>query len=254
MDTLETVQAVAALTMVALAILELRDPGFRVGVFAPGRRRARNWAFFVTSFVPTMFVQAIVSRLAELLPTLTRPGTLPAALDFLLCVLVAEWATWTLHWVKHRHPFLWCFHFQHHREEHFNVWMVTHTHALEVAVSGTLMVTLLLGLGFAPLSVHLYFALYSVALMYHHSSRAYSLGWLDRIIVSPAYHRRHHWRLSDGNFAGALTLWDLVFRTAHWPEPGTEQVPVGLPSAAVEPFGYRSEMLYFLGGGRQART
>ena len=251
MDTLGTVHTVTALAMVALAVLELRDPAFRADCFEAGSRRRRNWAFFVISFVPTLFVQSMAPRLHEQLPTLMRPGTLSAAVDFVACALVAELVTWVLHWVKHRHPFLWRFHFQHHREEHFNVWLVTHTHALEVALSGTTMVAVLVLLGFTPLSVQLYFGLYSVALMYHHSSRGYSLGWLDRIIVSPAYHRCHHWRDSARNYSAALTVWDIVFGTACWPRPATSAVPVGLPPNAPEPFGFGKEMLYFLSGWRR---
>ncbi|MFE8596045.1 sterol desaturase family protein [Archangium violaceum] len=254
MDTLGLIHVGTGLAMVVLVLLELRDPQFRADSFAAGPRRRRNWAFFFTSFIPTLLVQSAGAWFHTHLPTLMRPGTLPPVVDFVACMLVAELVSWTSHWVKHQHPFLWRFHFQHHREEHFSVWMVTHTHALEVMLSGTALVALLAGLGFSPLSVQLYFALYSVVLTYHHSARGYSLGWLDWLIISPAYHRHHHRRVGKGNYGGTLTVWDVVFGTVHWPEPETATAPVGLPPQAREPFGYRKEMLYFLTGWRRQRS
>ena len=254
MNTERLLHLGTALAFVLLVLLELRDRHFWAGGFEAGPRRRRNWAFFFTSFVPMGLVQLETAWLHTHLPVLPRPGPLPAVVDFVACTLVAELVTWVFHWVKHRHPYLWRFHFQHHREEHFTVWMVTHTHALEVFLSGTALTALLTLLGFSPRSMALYFALYSVLLMYHHSARGYSLGWLDWLIISPAYHRHHHERTGRGNYGGALTVWDVVFGTAHWPAPEAAQAPVGLSPQAREPFGFRREMLYFLSGwGRPRR-
>lgn len=232
--------------MVALVLLELRSRQFREDSFAPGPRRRRNWSFFVASFLPMAFIQGMGAWFRQHLPPLLPPGALPPVVDFLACMLVADLVSWLSHWLKHRHPFLWRFHFQHHREEHFSVWMVAHTHALEVALSGTLLVGLLTWLGFSPLSTQLYFALYSVVLTYHHSALGYSLGWLDWIVVSPAYHRVHHHTQGQGNYGSVLTLFDVLFGTARWPRPEQATAPLGLPPGSPEPFGFREELLYFL--------
>ena len=245
------VHTVTALAMLALLCLELREPGFRADSFSPGARRRRNWAFLLTSLLPIFAVQWATGWLQTRLPALLAPGSLPLALDFLGCTLVAELLTWTLHWVKHRHPFLWNFHFQHHRDAHFSVWMVTHTHALEVVISGAVMAAALLLLGFSPLSLQLYLALYSVVLMAHHSARGYRLGWLARIVASPDYHRLHHGIDANCNYAGALTLWDLVFGTARWPQAKDRDAPLGLAAEGGEPFGFRQEMLHFLARRRK---
>ncbi|MFL5354642.1 hypothetical protein, partial [Archangium sp.] len=57
-----------------------------------------------------------------------------------------------------------------------------------------------------------------------------------------------------GNYGGTLTVWDVVFGTARWPESETATAPVGLPPRAREPFGFRKEMLYFLSGWRGQRS
>jgi sterol desaturase/sphingolipid hydroxylase (fatty acid hydroxylase superfamily) len=253
-DLSTVVHGVTVLAMLALAGLELRDPVFRSHSFAPGVHRRRNWAYLVPSIIAILCVQTLAAWFRGHLPSLIPPGKLPFVVDVAACTLVAELITWVLHWIKHQHPFLWRLHFQHHREEHFNIWMVTHTHALEVALSGTAMVAVLVLLGFSPLAVQLYFAFYSIVLMYHHSCRGYSLGWLDWIITSPAYHRCHHWHGGRGNYSGALTVWDAVFGTARWPRAEGRTAPVGLPPDAPEPFGFQQEMLYFLSIGSRKRT
>jgi sterol desaturase/sphingolipid hydroxylase (fatty acid hydroxylase superfamily) len=241
------------LAMACLVVLELRNPQFRADSFSAGPRRRRNWTFFAASFVPMFFIQSAGTWFREHLPTLLAPGTLPGAVDFVACTLVAELVSWTSHWVKHRSAYLWEFHFQHHREEHFSVWMVSHTHGLEVAFSGALLMGLLTWLGFSAVSVQLYLALYSVLLTYHHSGMGYSLGWLDWLVVSPAYHRYHHRTDGSGNYGSTLTLFDVLFGTVHWPQPEPTPAPLGLPPRSTEPFGFREEMLHFLTGWRRRR-
>ena len=242
-----------ALAMLCLVLLELRNPQFRADSFDSGPRRRRNWTFFVASFVPMLFLMSVGAWSRAHLPTVMTPGALPFALEFLACTLVAELVSWSSHWVKHRFSALWEFHFQHHREEHFSVWMVSHTHGLEVAISGTLLTVLLTVLGFSVLSTQLYFALYAVLLTYHHSDMGYSLGWLDWLVVSPAYHRLHHRTEGGCNYSSMLTVFDVLFGTAHWPQPEHAPAPLGLPPGSTEPFGFRDEMLHFLSRWRGQR-
>ncbi len=246
-------QAGTGLSLAGLLALELRSPQFRADSFEAGPRRRRNLTFFVASFVPMFLVQTAGAWFRTWLPPLVSPGTLPLWADVVGCVLVAELVSWVSHWVKHRHPFLWRFHFQHHREEHFNLWMVSHTHALEVAVSGTALVALLAWLGFSHGAVQLYFALYTVTLFYHHSAHDYSLGWLDRLVISPAYHRHHHRRDGTGNYGAVLTVFDVLFGTAHWPRPEDASAPLGLLPDGGEPYGFWREMVYSLSGGPSRR-
>jgi sterol desaturase/sphingolipid hydroxylase (fatty acid hydroxylase superfamily) len=241
-----TFHVATALAMGCLVLLELRSPQFRADSFGAGPRRRRNWTFFLASFGPMFFIQSAGAWSRAHLPTLMAPGTLPVAVDFLACTLVAELVSWISHSVKHRFASLWEFHFQHHREEHFSVWMVSHTHGLEVAISGTLLTVLLTVLGFSALSTQLYFALYAVLLTYHHSGMGYSLGWLDWVLVSPAYHRLHHHTEGQGNYGSLLTVFDVLFGTARWPRPDDAPAPLGLPPGSTEPFGFRAEMLHFL--------
>lgn len=79
-------------------------------------------------------------------------------LEGICCFLAAELL------VKHHNSFLWSFHFQHHREEHFNLWLTAHSHALEVATSATVIAIITGLLGFSNRVIELYLVIYSAFL------------------------------------------------------------------------------------------
>ncbi len=166
------------------------------------------------------------------------------ASEAVACVLVAELFGWTVHYVKHTNGFLWKFHFQHHREEEYNLWMTAHTHALEVLASGTAMACLLTVLGFRPAVVEVYLLFYSLAKFFQHSSLDLSLGWLDRVVVTPAYHRWHHEIASRCNYAVCFTFFDVLFGTVRWPD-ANRPTRFGVHNAAL-PYGFWAEHLWFL--------
>ncbi|MCB9649854.1 MAG: sterol desaturase family protein [Deltaproteobacteria bacterium] len=123
--------------------------------------------------------------------------------------------------------------------------MVTHTHALEVVLSGTLMSAILVLLGFSAPVVQVYLLFYSLANTYQHSAFDLSLGWLDKVIVNPAYHRYHHAVGSRTNYGNTLTVWDVVFRTAQWPvDHHAPDVEIGIGDGP-EPYGFLAELGYF---------
>lgn len=238
-------QSLTAALVLLLLALEFQSPQFRQDTFGPGPRRRRNWLFLAASLLPMVWVQHAGAWMRAHVTPVFPPGALGPVLDAVACIVVAELVSWLSHWVKHRSRDLWCFHFQHHREDHFSVWMVTHTHGLEVMMSGTAMVALLAWLSFSAFSVELYFSLYTVTLLYHHSARPYSLGFLDRWVVSPAYHRYHHRAEAQGNYGSVFTFFDLLFQTAHWPQREAEPARLGLAPSSPEPFGFLKELLWF---------
>lgn len=235
--------------LVGFTLLELRSRQFWVDSFVDPVRRRRNWAFFVASLVPMQLVQAATFALEPHLPRLAAPGRLPWLWDLAGCFLVAELLSWLSHWVKHRHSWLWRFHFQHHREQHYSIWMVTHTHALEVAISGLVVSCVLTVCGVSLWAKQVYLLFYTASLLYHHSAHRYSLGPLDWLVVSPAYHRLHHEVGASGNYASTLTVFDMLFGTARWPDRRPPPERYGLEEGSPEPFGFVRELLYFLAPG-----
>ncbi len=225
--------------------LELRSPQFRAGSFQKNARAVRNWSFLGAAAGSAWAMRLVTAELGRRVPGLLTWDRFTVA-NAATCFLAAELIGYLLHWIKHKNAWLWRFHLPHHRDSVFDIWLVSHTHALEVVVSGTLMSAVLILLGFSPLSLNVYFLFYALANTYQHSAFDYSLGWLDRIIIAPSYHRLHHAVGSDTNFGNTLTLWDIVFSTATWPASRrAPDVPIGLP-AGPEPYGFAAEMSYFL--------
>lgn len=230
-----------------LVAVDLRSEGFRRGVFDPedGRRPRRNWAFFAAALISGLTVQHIGAGLRGHLPALVDWSGL-LGLEVVACFLAAELLGWTLHYVKHAHGWLWRFHFSHHRETRYDIWLVTHTHGLEVVLSGTFTSAVLVLLGFGAEVVQIYLLFYSLANTYQHSSADLSLGWLDKLIVNPAYHRYHHAVGSRVNYGNTLTVWDVVFGTARWPaDVRAPDVQIGIGDGP-EPYGFWPEMAHFM--------
>ncbi len=236
---------VAAIALLVLG--ELLDAGFRRRLRRADGRLRRNLAYLLASIASLVCVRFITDGVQQQGIAIVRwPEMIP--LQIVACFFVVELLGWLLHYVKHVNGFLWKFHFQHHIEEHFDIWLTTHTHALEVVVSAVIIAATAGLLGFAPIVTELYVAVYTVVKVYQHSARDYSLGPLDRIVVGPAYHRLHHAPGSRCNYAVTLTLFDLAFGTTRWPERTGRPLPAGIDVSDM-PFGFWEEMALFLRRG-----
>ena len=227
--------------MVTLAILLLclAEAGSLVRGLK-GKRLGRNLGFGTAA----LGVGVVLRHLHEWMAGLAVLHWGNRWLESLACVLVAELFGWTCHYLKHVHPWLWKFHFQHHREEEYNLWLTTHTHALEVLFSGTVMAALLAVCGFSNQVVGVYLLYYSLVKFFQHSSRDYRLGPLGYLIITPAYHRWHHEIESRCNYGVTLTLFDVLFGTVRWPDHVT---PERYGVKGELPYGFWAEHLWFLG-------
>jgi sterol desaturase/sphingolipid hydroxylase (fatty acid hydroxylase superfamily) len=240
--------AISSLATLVAAGLECRDPGFVRSWLRDPVRRRRNAAYLLSNFA----VVAVLSGTTAWVGTRVTPvfgWTLPWAVDVLGCLLVAELLNWLFHWAKHRHPWLWTFHLQHHVESRYDVSLTLHTHPLEVILSGTLMVLAVRLLGFSAGALEVFSTLYYVSNLYKHGSWKVGLGPLDRVFVGPALHRLHHAKTLDGNFGSVLTVYDVLFGTAIW--PGAEAWSLEVGTQEGEPFGFLPEFLAFLRPGRR---
>jgi sterol desaturase/sphingolipid hydroxylase (fatty acid hydroxylase superfamily) len=125
---------------------------------------------------------------------------------------------------------LWRFHELHHSQEDMNVLTVFRTHpfihvsyllalvpAIVLLANGALTTTLLV--------------IYGGFVAFEHSNTNLGFGPLERVFVSPNFHRIHH-RLNgrqDVNLGFALTIWDQLFHTAVFPTADTIRADTGLP-------------------------
>jgi sterol desaturase/sphingolipid hydroxylase (fatty acid hydroxylase superfamily) len=243
MSAIATLALVAAILL--LVLLEFRDRQFAQSWYHERARLLRNLGYLAATMLLMPLLPVINGAIRQIVPPLLNWGG-PGVIEFVACFLLAELLGWLLHYVKHTNGFLWAFHFQHHREEQFNVWMTAHTHALEVVVSTVVMALIMRLLGFSAGASNAYLIFYSFVKVYQHSARRYRLGALDYFIVGPAYHRLHHQINSRCNYAVSLTVFDILFRTACWPDvsPAAQQSRYGIDGEL--PFGFWQEMIFFL--------
>jgi sterol desaturase/sphingolipid hydroxylase (fatty acid hydroxylase superfamily) len=203
----------------------------------------RNSAYIVTA-ISVLFVVSKTGKIAsEFVPFSLEIHRFPV-LDYVGCFLVAELLNYLIHFLKHS-GFLWRFHFQHHLSERYNTLLTTHTHGPEVIISGFIISILMGIIGFGQEAINTYFLFYSLANSYQHMSRNLSLGFLDYIIVSPRYHRVHHSKKMRANYGSTLTFWDIIFRTAYFPQRHEIYKDIGIEKKN-EPFGFLKESIFFL--------
>ncbi len=243
------VLAISALLIGVFVAVDLRDAGFRASWWRDRARLKRNAAFLVANLATMTALHAVTDALHHALPRwVTWRG--PRVIEVVACLVVAELVNWISHRVKHKNARLWRFHTQHHVETLYNVNLTLHTHGLEVVVSGAAMGAVLTLLGFSQFSVDVFALSYFGANLYKHCTARLSLGPLDFIVVSPAYHRLHHARDHEGNYGSVLTLFDVLFGTATFPTM-QDAFARELGTKDEEPFGFVAEMLSpFRGLGR----
>jgi sterol desaturase/sphingolipid hydroxylase (fatty acid hydroxylase superfamily) len=226
-------------------------------VFIPMERLFPQWpaqsAFrpgwttdLVHFFVSHLLVQA--STLLTLAPAtvlaawIVHPGlqaavaSFPWLVQFLLVVLVADLAEYTIHRLFHRIPFLWRFHAIHHSSESIDWLAGSRLHLVDVVLTrGFIFVPIYL-LGFASGPVYAYLVFVSFHAVFIHANVRFRFGPLESLVVTPRFHHWHHSaevEARDRNFAVHLPWIDRLFGTYYcprgrWPAAyglGTERIP-----------------------------
>ena len=233
---------IALTATVVFVGLDLRSPAFRASLSSDRFRLRRNLGYACGNVVSIGGLALINGWLDAHVPRLISWQGIPVVVEVAACVVVAELINWLSHWIKHVRPWLWTFHLQHHVGRHYDTTLTLHTHAVDVVLSGAVMSAVLMLLGFGRIGVDVFVLAYYAANLYKHGHTMLSLGpVLDRIIVSPAYHRVHHTRDTRGNYGSVLTLFDVVFGTAVWPPADIATRPVGVEGVVER--GFVDEML-----------
>jgi sterol desaturase/sphingolipid hydroxylase (fatty acid hydroxylase superfamily) len=236
--TLLRVVLVGPLALVILGcfmVVERIWPAQRRPLFARGHRHdllltAMN-ALVVAPLV-TALTLAFVALVQRGLPWIVLPriGVLPRWGAIVAILVVMDFCNWAVHLANHRVRMLWRFHELHHSQEDMNVLTVFRTHPL-IHVSYLLALipgVVLLANGALSVTV---LVLYGGMVAFAHSNTRASFGPLERVLVSPNFHRIHH-KLDgpqDVNLGFALTIWDQMFHRAVFPTDETIRTDTGLP-------------------------
>lgn len=164
-----------------------------------------------------------------------HPGYLIVAGCTVTIFMLKEFSDYFVHYVEHKVPVLWELHKVHHSAEFLNPLTSKRGHSLALVYAG------ISGGVFTGLAAGLFMFMFGMSLPetmilsalaskvctigtldpLKHSHFPISLGWFDRVFISPHMHQLHHSKREphwDKNFGTNLSIYDWLFGTAYKPE------------------------------------
>ena len=231
------VVVVGPLTLAILGVLlvvERVHPAQRRPLFARGYRQDLLYTL-LNATVTVPLVTALTLSFSEVVTgsvpwlVLARIGTVTRWCAIAVIFVAMDGCNWFAHLANHRVRMLWRFHELHHSQEDMNVLTVFRTHPL---IHVSYLIALVPGIvlvanGALPTTL---LVIYGGVVAFAHSNTNLGFGPLERVFVSPNYHRIHH-QLNgpqDVNLGFALTVWDQMSRRAMFPTPETIRADTGL--------------------------
>ena len=155
---------------------------------------------------------------------------------FVIYLVVLDFAGYWYHRWQHRFGVWWELHAVHHSQRQMSLWCDDRNHMLDNVIQAAFFAAIALAFGVPPAQFVVLTALTNFAQSIQHANAKLNYGWLlERLIVSPTFHRRHH-AVGYGhegtkygcNFGVLFPWWDMLFKTASW-------------NRAVEPTGIRQQ-------------
>lgn len=155
---------------------------------------------------------------------------LPLALQIGVAVVLADFVLYWIHRAQHSWDWAWRTHAWHHSVEElywFSGFRTSFLHSLVYNVP-QVGIPVLLGLG--PWETALCFSIGMVIQFWEHVNLRVDLGRLDRVLVTPDYHRVHHSITPQPlkNLAPTFSLWDRLFGTWVDPRSVPPETPLGI--------------------------
>jgi sterol desaturase/sphingolipid hydroxylase (fatty acid hydroxylase superfamily) len=222
-------------TIGVFLVVERVWPAQRRPLVARGHRHDLLFtAMHMTILVPlvTGLTLSSMAIVRSSLPWIVLPriGVVPRWGFIAVIVVSMDACNWFVHLANHRVRMLWRFHELHHSQEDMSVLTVFRTHPLlHVSYLFALIPGMVLLANGAMSTAVL--VVYGAIVAFEHSNTRLGFGPLERILVSPNYHRIHH-KLDgpqDVNLGFALTIWDQLFGRAVFPTEATIRTDTGLP-------------------------
>jgi sterol desaturase/sphingolipid hydroxylase (fatty acid hydroxylase superfamily) len=153
--------------------------------------------------------------------------------SFAIYLLLFDFVDYWLHRGQHRFDAWWALHAVHHSQRQMTFWSDNRNHLLDDLLRDAAMALVAVAFGASPEQfVALTIASRVLQSLQHANLRWRWPGPLERVLVSPSWHRLHH-SIGHGhegaargvNFAVLFPVWDVLFRTADW-RPGF--LPTGI--------------------------
>lgn len=157
------------------------------------------------------------------------PGVSDTAWFALLAyLLVFDLVDYAIHRGQHGVRWWWALHAVHHSQRQMTRWSDNRNHLLDDLIRDAIIVLVARGIGIAPGQFVVVVACTQLVESLAHANVRLSFGSaLDRLLVSPRFHRLHHaiglghesrgqGSLGGHNYAVLFPLWDMIFRTARF--------------------------------------
>lgn len=217
----------------------------------PARRvdRLRHIVTDLGSFGFAVLLNRSIDALLAPVVAAHAPASVAAALEGLrglptwakigIAVVLADFCLYWIHRAQHTWDWAWRTHAWHHSVEElywFSGFRTSFLHSLVYNLPQVAIPVLLLGMG--TFETAICFAIGMVIQFWEHVNWRVDLGKLDRVMVTPDYHRVHH-SITERplkNLAPTFSLWDRLFGT--WVDPRT--VPLDTPLGIGEPIQKRA--------------
>ena len=229
-----TALAVPALVFATIALVARGLEALRTARNATREVRTNGilFAFDVLITTPLLvillaFTGGLIQRGGFTLPTETWISV-PAWLVLFIAVFAGDFIGYWRHRLEHTAP-LWPTHAIHHSDTAMTWTTLFRFHPLNRLTTALIDTSALALLGLPPWALAANLMIRHYYGMFIHMDVPWTYGPLGRVLVSPAMHRWHHIRESDGagvNFATVFSVFDQAFRTHHVPGPCT--VPLGV--------------------------
>jgi len=156
---------------------------------------------------------------------------LPSLVKIGLAWVCADFVIYWIHRAQHRFDLMWRTHAWHHSIEQmywFAGFRTSFAHSFLYNIPQATIPMLFFGLGTIETSIA--FALGMLVQFWEHTNLRVNIGWLDRVFITPQYHRVHHSAndLCRSNYGTTFSLWDRMFGTYTDPRTVAAGTPLGL--------------------------
>jgi len=161
--------------------------------------------------------------------------TCPQVLAVALGIAALDAVSYAWHRANHRLALLWRFHQVHHADASFHVTTALRFHPGELLLAVPVRLAAIVTLGIPPEGVIAFEVVFGAANVLEHGN--FDLPRrvdrvLQRLLVTPSMHRRHHisqWRELDTNFGTIFSCWDRLAGTFRVGDPANS-IRTGLPN------------------------
>lgn len=170
---------------------------------------------------------------------LLRLAPLPDAATLLISIAALDLAIYWQHRAMHRWPLLWRLHRVHHSDIAIDTTTGVRFHPLEILLSMTYKMVVVILLGASPAAVLSYEVILSSFALFNHSNWAMPFdSELRHLVVTPDVHRVHHSskpQETNSNYGNFLVFWDRLFGSfIAQPAAGHEKAQIGLEQYRTE--------------------